>query len=100
MSKAELEATKKTGLSFKEAISYEWRDNSCIVEDDIVSFNKMRCQNKSEFLVHKISLWQEREGWQNFQEDKGGKERFKHFTIYFDDVGSLNVIASKYEVES
>lgn len=84
-----------TKLLFEEVISYEWRDNSCVEEDDVVNFDKIRSQDKSCFLVGKTSLWQERYGWQEFQKNKGGKKRFRHFTIYFDDAGCINIIASK-----
>ena len=85
-------------IIFQEVLVFEFRDSACCRADDVV--NGIRRSDESTFLRDILRRWQETVGWQDWQQEKGGAERFKHFTMYFDDAASLNVIASSCRIES
>ena len=85
---------------FEELLYFMFCDISCCHPSDIVSSNHIRKQEKTELLMSVLSRWSETVGWQEWQQKQGGQDRFRHFTIFFDDVGAINVIASKCSVQS
>jgi len=87
-------------ILFEETLVFEFRDSACCRSDDLIGSTEIRCQARSNYLKSVILKWQESVGWQDWQQEKGGAERFKHFTIYFDDSASLNVVASACRVDA
>lgn len=81
-------------LSFEEVLAFEYRQVACCRADDVVGAHEIRCLEKSTYLSDVIDRWQESVGWQEWQQEQGGDARFKHFTIFFDDAGCVNVVAA------
>jgi hypothetical protein len=79
---------------FEEVISYDYRDTTCCSAENVASATEVRVQTESKYLDSIMSRWEERVGWHAWQKEQGGAPRFKHFSLYFDDVASLDVIAS------
>jgi len=90
-------AAQWAAIIFTEPLFYRFTDISCCDEADIVSANEIRRQDESELLAAVISRWNEAVGWQEWQQ-KGGSSRFAHFTVFFDDAGALDVVASGCDV--
>lgn len=85
---------------FAEVLIFDFRDSSCGRADDVIDPHTIRCQHQSEYLAEAVALWQESVGWQEWQKKRGGAQRFKHYTVYFDDAGSVDVVASRCEVRT
>lgn len=82
-------------VSFEEVLAFEYRQAACCGADDIVGSSEIRCLDNSEHLSAVMNRWQKSVGWQEWQQQQGGAARFKHFTVFFDDVACLNVVASQ-----
>jgi hypothetical protein len=82
---------------FTEVLSFEFRQSVCCQADDVLRATEIRSQRNSEYLKAITGKWHAAVGSQKWQRDKGGPSRFQHFTIYFDDVCCLNIIASSCE---
>ncbi len=87
-------------ILFKELLTFEYWDSSCCPAENILPPTEVRVLDQSEYLDRIRSVWDERVGWQEWQKKQGGSSRFKHFTVYFDDAGSLDVIAARCSVDS
>jgi hypothetical protein len=83
---------------FEEVLSFEYRDSSCCRGEDVLPSTDIRCQAHSEYLKAVTDRWQDSVGRQTWQQEKGGRGRFQHFTICFDDACCLNIIASSCAV--
>jgi hypothetical protein len=86
-------------IVFTEILVLELRDFACCRADDVIGCKEIRSQADSPLLKDAINQWQETVGWQDWQQARGGADRFRHFTIWFDDAASLNVVASACQVE-
>ena len=91
-------ATTWSSVVFLEVLDLEYRQMPCCTEDSILEAQGMRSQGKSPRLTEVIRLWEESVGWQEWQQHQGGASRFRHFTIFFDDVGCIDVVAASCEV--
>ena len=81
-------------VSFEEPLVFEYRDSACCLVGDIVGSHEIRVQRESALLRATLERWQEAVGWQDWQAAKGGAERFRHFSLWFDDASSLDIVAS------
>lgn len=81
-------------LVFVEVLDFEFRQAPCLVASDILPSRELLCLSKSDRLSGILDLWMKSVGWQEFQIEKGGERRFKHFRLYFDDAGCVDIIAS------
>ena len=52
----------------------------------------------STWLLEILGKWDRIVGWEKSQIDKGGRSRFRHYIIDFDDVGVLELICSNYQI--
>jgi hypothetical protein len=86
--------TKISVLVFVEVLSFEYRQAACFEASDVLPPTELLCLRQSERLTAILNLWQATVGWQEFQTKQGGAERFKHYKLYFDDAGCIDVIAS------
>jgi hypothetical protein len=66
----------------------------------VLPATELRSQAESEYLALAVSRWKEAVGWQRWQEQRGGPDRFRHFTMFFDDVGSIDVVSARCEVKA
>ena len=87
-------------LSFEEVLSFEYRDSSCCCAEDVLAPSEIRVQSDSLYLRLVTERWSESVGNHGWQLSMGGRGRFLHYTIYFDDACSLNVVASACEASS
>lgn len=86
-------------LTFEEVLAFEYRDSTCCLPESVLPATEIRTQETSAFLGSVRTRWDEAVGWQEWQEKRGGASRFKHFTVYFDDAGCLDVVASGCQVQ-
>lgn len=93
-------AAEPARLIFEEVLAFEYRDSTSCQAEDVLPPTEIRILEQSRYLDSVRSLWEERVGWQDWQRQQGEATRFKHFTVYFDDVGCLHVIASHCKVAS
>ena len=87
-----------TALIFDEVLDFQYRQVSCCNASDVLGSKEMLCLSESERLTIVLMRWQESVGWQEWQAKQGGFERFKHFKLFFDDVGCIDVIASNFQI--
>lgn len=88
-----------TRVIFDDVLVLEYRRDSLCTEHDIVGPCHVRCLSGSRWLEELVGHLCESEMWVRSQEKKGGVRRFSHFTIFFDDVACINVIASSCTIE-
>ena len=89
-----------SSIVFTEVLVLELRDCACCRADDVIGFQEIRVQTESALLKEAVEWWQERVGGHSWQQEQGGAGRFKHFSIWFDDAASLNVVASGCSVSA
>ncbi len=87
-------------LEFEEVLDFEFRSAAVCSEDDIVKSTLMRRRAQSERLEAVLSKWELSVGWQAWNQERGGRSRFAEYTLFFDDVGALVVVASSYKVST
>ncbi|HLA85746.1 MAG TPA: hypothetical protein VJL29_13225 [Thermoguttaceae bacterium] len=85
-------------ISFEEALAFEYREAACCRADDVIGAHEVRCLERSAYLSDVIDRWQASVGWEEWQQKQGGAARFKHFTVFFDDAGCVNVVAASCAV--
>ena len=90
--------TDWTEIEFNGVLAYRFDEWTCAEDDSYINFRKMAECDSSPWLVKKLDKWQREVGHYQFQIDKGGRSRFKHYMIYFDDQGTFEVICSGYQI--
>jgi len=86
-------------LVFEEVLAFEYFEGSCSPPESVLGSTEVRALDESEYLDRVRSGWDEAFGWQDWQLKLGGVNRFKHFTVYFDDAASFNIVASSCRIE-
>lgn len=81
-------------IHFEEVLLLQYRANACNDEFDVLDSTQMRVSRDSQLLKAILSRWQDFVGSHEHQQRLGGSARFQHFTIFFDDGGCVDVIAS------
>jgi hypothetical protein len=87
-------STEWSAVVFEDVLQFEFRPAPCCAAEDVVGATEVRVQAKSSRLSTVLQRWQEAVGWQEWQQKQGGAARYKHFTMYFDDAGCIDVIAA------
>jgi len=80
---------------FEDVLQFEFRPAPCCTTDDVVDATEVRVLTTSQRLTTMLERWQEAVGWQEWQQKQGGSARYKHFTMFFDDAGCIDVIAAR-----
>jgi len=88
-----------TQLRFGDVLAFEFRQAAACRAEDVVSFEDVTVLEGTPWLSDLVTTWQASVGWQDWQQQRGGASRFKHFRVYFDDVGVLDVAAERVEIE-
>lgn len=83
-------------VRFDDVLEYRVRQGSCCAAGDLLASGEILCLHESALLSETLARWQTYVGWQEWQRKQGGAARFRHFKIYFDDVGGLDVVAARY----
>jgi hypothetical protein len=91
-------AKKWAEVSFAEVLAYQFLQISCCQAEHIIDSKSITVFDDSIFLIQTLKVWEETVGWQDWQKEKGGALRFKHYRFYFDDEGCLDVIAARCKV--
>lgn len=86
-------------ILFEDILSFQYWDASCCPAQNVVPASEVRVLERSGYLDEIKGRWNESVGWQEWQKEQGGADRFLHFTVYFDDSGSLDVIAARCHVD-
>lgn len=87
-------STRWGRVVFHEVLSFEYRDSSCCRAEDVLPSTEIRGRTDSEYVRVVTDRWHESVGSQAWQQGKGDRGRFRHFTVYFDDACCLNIVAS------
>jgi hypothetical protein len=87
-----------TEIEFKEVLAYRFDEWVCADDGAYINFREMAECDASPWLLRKLDKWDKNVGWHQFHIDKGGRSRFRHYMIDFDDQGLLEVIASSYRI--
>jgi hypothetical protein len=66
--------------------------------ETVVQSDAVVCRSQSAFLTSVVDPWEEMVGWHDYQKGLGGRDRFKHYLLYFDNACSVQVVASTCEV--
>lgn len=81
-------------VAFDEVLTFSFKQVACCHAADIVSSTEVAQLNDSTLLRDTIARWQESVGWQEWQTKQGGMARFKHFKMFFDEAGCIDVVAA------
>lgn len=81
-------------------MSFEYRDDSCCPAENVLAANEIRAQQWSKYMHSIVSLWEERYGKEAWHQEEVGQLAFKHFTVYFDDAGCLDVVSAQCLIDS
>jgi len=84
-------------LVFQVILAFEYRDSSCIHAEDVLPSDDVRSTKQSNYLTETVDLWFDAVGKHAWQQSRGGRDRFKHFTVFFDNACSINIIAASCE---
>jgi hypothetical protein len=87
-------------IDFTEVLKYCYTQMCCCQAEQLVGSDSIVVCTNSMILNDAIKEWEISVGWQEWQKKKGGASRFKHYRIFFDDVGCFDVIASDYKVKN
>src|ERR1700688_1732001 len=87
-------AIEWTEIGFEEVLAYRFCQSIC--GDGATKMNHIVESSASTWLSATVSRWEQAVGWQEYQISLGGKLRFKHYTINFDDDGIFDVICSTF----
>lgn len=85
-------------VTFQNPLLIEYRDSSCLCDPDVIEFKIIRCLDASPLLTEIITAWQKSVGWQEWQK-KNVANKIRHYTLYFDDAGCLNVVGTECVIE-
>ena len=86
----------RASVTFSEVAYFVFGQEACCEADDLSGSQELAILCSSDLLNTLAPRWQAAVGWQPFQANLGGFARFRHFKLYFDNVGSVQVIASGY----
>ena len=78
---------------FEEVLSCQYCEHPCCKADHVLEPTVVRRLGESTWLSETVSRWETSVGWQEWHVAQGGRSRFSHHTMYFDDAGAVDVIA-------
>lgn len=85
-------------VHFEDVLQVELRADSCCSAGDVAPCRELRVSTDSERLIGVVALWEARVGGHDWQRRQGGRERFRHFSLYFDDSACVDVVAASARV--
>lgn len=83
-----------TEILFKEALACEYRQAVSAQVGDVIKSDIILILDNSGLLKNIVNAWDKQMGMIEIENVKGGRKRFKHYKIWFDDSSSLDIIAS------
>lgn len=86
--------TEWTTVVFDDVLQFEFRPAPCCTADDVVGATEVRVRTASPRLATVLERWLEAVGWQEWHRKQGGSARYRHYTMFFDDAGCVDVIAA------
>jgi hypothetical protein len=85
-------------VHFSDVLEFRFQQAACCVADDVLDSNELQVVGESPLLRAVVERWKDSIGWQEWQQKQGGSGRFKHYKLYFDDAGCIDVIAGDHVV--
>lgn len=85
-------------VTFQKPLLVEYRDIACCRDPALIESKAIRCLDTSPLLAEVMTAWQESVGWQDWQK-KNVANKIRHYTLFFDDAGCLNVVGTDCFVE-
>jgi hypothetical protein len=67
--------------------------------ESVIPSREIRCRTESELLTKLLDHWDKMVGWHEYQKRLGGRARFRHYQLFFDDACSVQVVALSCKVE-
>src|SRR5216684_3402947 len=86
-------------IRFADVIAYCYTQDGSETAEQLKGYHKLVCDTESAWRTQIIQRWEESYGDHAYQKELGGSARFKHYNIYFDHHGAVDVIASGFEIE-
>lgn len=93
-------SVKWSELIFRDVLAVDYRQFACCADESVVDSNEVHSKAESTWLSEVLARWNETVGWLDWQKRQGGASRFRHFSVFFDDAGCINTIATSCEVVS
>ena len=87
-----------TEIEFEEVLAYRFNQWVCADVGPDTRYDEMAELDASSWLLEILNKWDRIVGWEKSQIDKGGRSRFRHYIIDFDDVGVFELICSSYQI--
>ena len=82
-----------TRLVFNDVLAYAYRQIACCEAEHMSGSKAIQRFRASKWLAGMLKVWQAAVGWQQWQQQQGGAQSFRHFRVFFDDAGCVDVIA-------
>ncbi len=87
-------------IAFNEVLAFRYDDErTCWDAALSTPAREMVEYTDTPWLREALDIWDSLVGWHKFQQQRGGRSRFRHYVINFEDVGALQVICSRAEVK-
>ena len=86
-------------LVFEDVLTFKYCDTTCSSPESVLPSTEIRVLDSSGYLDSARLRWSKSVGWQDWQKEMGGASRYRHFTLFFDDAGSLDVVAARLRDE-
>lgn len=86
-------------IRFEEVLAVDYRDWTCASPDSIIGFREVRSLQKSRFLDSVLETWASRSGTTEHDATQAGESRYRHFTVWFDDIAAIDVVAASCRAE-
>jgi hypothetical protein len=86
-------------IRFAGVLAYSYVEDGSHTLEQQEGYNKLVCKSESLWRSQIIQRWEESYGDHAYQKELGGSVRFKHYNVYFDHHGAVDVIASGFEIE-
>lgn len=87
-------AAARARIQFEEVLAVDYRDWTCASPESITGFREVRSLEKSRFLESVLETWASRSSTTDDSAEQAGASRFRHFTVWFDDIAAIDVIAA------
>lgn len=85
-------------IKFEEVLAYRFTESICANTGSEIDADKMAELDASTWLLGILDRWDYDVGWHQHEIDKGGRSRFKHYIMNFDDDGIFEVICGSYRI--
>lgn len=87
-----------TELVFEEVLTFGYRNMAACTDQDVLGADYVVEDDASTELDAAVNRWTTFVGWQGHEKGRQRADPFKHFRVFFDDAGAIDVIARSLEI--